>query len=220
MVSIKKRRFKVFPHLLVLIAIIVTLGAGGFIAFSNMQQADQPAAVPAPAKAHVDSTKKTPEQKLSYDVPGNRPKNLIIESLDITANILPMGILADGALDAPKSAWDVGWYNQSALPGSGQDALLIDGHVNDALNTPGVFYNIHTLAPDDTMQIERGDGTIYTYKVTQVEQKPIEQVDMAKMLRSVNPEVEGLNLITCGGEYDHERQTYQDRILVYAVRVS
>lgn len=172
------------------------------------------------ATANVSGTKKTEQQKKAYTVPASHPRELKIPKLGIDANILSMGILKDGSLDAPKTAWDVGWYDESALPGSGQNALLIDGHVNDALNTPGVFYHLGTLKTGDDMQIERGDNELFTYKVVQVDQKPIDQVDMAKMLRSAEPGKEGLNLITCGGDYDYKRETYKDRILVYAVRIS
>jgi LPXTG-site transpeptidase (sortase) family protein len=219
MKRIKKRRFGIRALVITIVATVV-LAAGGYAFYVKYQAEHQPPAKPVAAKASVDGTKKTPEQKLSYDVPGNHPKNLVIDSLGIGANVLPMGILADGALDAPKTAWDVGWYNQSALPGSGEGALLIDGHVNDALNTPGVFFDINSLKLGDSMKIERGDGTMYTYQVVQTDQKPIEQVDMAKMMRSITPGKEGLNLITCGGAYDSSRETYKDRILVYAVRIS
>lgn len=173
------------------------------------------------AKAETKKTEKIPKkQSLSYEVPANHPRKLIIQKLGVDANVAPMGILSNGALEAPKTAWQAGWYDESALPGSGQNALLIDGHVNDALNTPGIFYKINTLKAGDTMQIQRGDKQIFTYKVVKTDQKPIAQVDMAKMLQSVVPGKEGLNLITCGGQYDYSRETYNDRVLVYAVRIS
>ncbi|MDN5274511.1 MAG: Sortase family enzyme [Candidatus Saccharibacteria bacterium] len=201
------------------LVVAVILGSGGAFAYGSYINAHQPEP-PKLSKANVSGVKKTPKEKLSYDVPTNNPRNLIIDKLGISANVQPMGILQNGALEAPKTAWDVGWYKQSALPGSDENALLIDGHVNDALNSPGVFYHIDTLKAGDQMKIERGDRQMFTYKVVKVDQKPLEQVDMAGMLKSISSGKEGLNLITCGGVYDYKRQTYNDRILVYSERIS
>lgn len=162
---------------------------------------------------------KTAEQKNNYTVPPSHPRELIIDKLGIDTNIVPVATTKNNALDAPKTAWDVGWYDQSALPGASTGALLIDGHVNDALHTPGIFFSLHTLRANDEIKIERGDKQLFTYKVVSVEQIPLAQVDMNKLLGSITPEKEGLNIITCGGTYNKERKTYDDRVLVYAERM-
>jgi LPXTG-site transpeptidase (sortase) family protein len=175
---------------------------------------------PSVSKAEVDGTQKTPQQKAAYSVPPERPRQLIIDSLGVNANILPMGALKSGALDAPKTAWDVGWYSASALPGSGYGALLIDGHVNDSIDRPGVFAAIGTLKNGDVLKIQRGDGVEFSYSTKLVEQKPINQVDMNKLLRPITEGKEGVNLITCGGTYNKQLKTYDDRILVYSERIN
>lgn len=220
MSKIKRQpRLKRYSIITGAILLFVAGMAGGYGFYANGNKAKE-AAQPKLAKANVSSIKKTPKEKLRYDVPTNHPRNLIIDKLGVEANVQPMGILENGSLEAPKTAWDVGWYKQSALPGSDENALLIDGHVNDALNSPGVFYHIDTLKAGDQMQIERGDRQIFTYRVVKVDQLPLEKVDMAGMLKSITNGKEGLNLITCGGVYDYKRQTYNDRILVYSERVS
>lgn len=171
----------------------------------------------APVASGVQSAKTPAEQ---YTVPADHPKQLTIDKLGINANIISLGTLKDGSLDAPKTAWDVGWYKDSTLPGSGYGALLIDGHVNDALNSPGVFYKLDTLVAGDTLKITRGDGQQFTYSAVEVDQTPTAQVDMSKMQRPITPGTEGLNLITCGGVYNYKLKTYTDRILVYATRTS
>lgn len=220
---LKTKRFSRRSRVVLTLIIVTVAAAGSFLVgthFYSKPGAQPHGTPPKLAKAGVDGTKKSEKEKLNYDVPANRPWQLAIDKLGIDANILPMGILDDGSLEAPKGAWDVGWYDQSALPGSGENALLIDGHVNDALGTPGIFYKIHSLQRGDIIKIQRGDKRTFSYEVVKVEQKPIENVDMAKMLRSSETGKEGVNLITCGGEYDNGRQTYKDRILVYAVRTT
>lgn len=174
---------------------------------------------PAQVNAQSSAPQKTPDQKQAYTVPPLHPRELIIKKLKIDANILPMDT-TNGVLNAPVTAWDVGWYNQSTLPGTGHGALLIDGHVNDALNSPGVFYDINMLNPGDEIDVERGDGKRFAYYVTSVEQVPLAKVDMSKTLVSSVPGQEGVNLITCGGVYNYSQKTYSDRVIVFAAQRS
>jgi LPXTG-site transpeptidase (sortase) family protein len=215
MPSKNKKRTFITKTLLVLLGACL-VGAGSFLLYSSL--ATKKAAVQAPssvAKASVE--KKTPQQKAAYTVPASHPRKLIIKKLGIDAIVIPVGA-PDGTMAAPTSAWDTGWYNQSTLPGAGHGALLIDGHVNDALNSPGIFYHLGSLASGDTIELERGDGQKFTYTVAKVDNVPLKDVDMSKMLRSVQEGKEGLNLITCGGFYDEQKKTYDHRVLVFAVR--
>lgn len=160
----------------------------------------------------------TAELKASHSVPPHNPKHLLIPKLNITTNIYPVGITKEKAIDAPKTAWSVGWYQDGTLPGSSSGAALIDGHVNDAFNTPGVFYKLSELTVSDEVTIIRGDDSRLNYTVINVVQEPLKNIDMNKVLRSADPNKEGLNLITCGGRYDKATQSYTDRVIVYTVR--
>lgn len=162
----------------------------------------------------------TAEAKASHKVPPQNPKYLIIPKLNINTNVYAVGITTQGAIDAPKTAWDVGWYQDGTLPGSGSGAALVDGHVNDAFNTPGVFSELSTLNAGDDVMIVRGDDSKLAYKVVSTLRQPLGNIDMNKVLRSVDPGKEGLNLITCGGQYDKKTGTYSDRIVVFTVRTS
>lgn len=200
-----------------LLLIITGLYGIYYFSLSKAPQAT-PLKQPAFTQSSVLPTQPTDQQRQAYQVPPDQPRQLIIDTLHINANILPMHTLKSGELETPKTAWEVGWYAQSALPGSTKGALLIDGHVNDALNQPGVFFHLGQLQPNDTLQIQRGDSQMFTYQVKKVEQVPTAQVDMSKLLVS-HGDKEGLNLITCGGTYDKARQTYSDRVIVYAARL-
>jgi sortase (surface protein transpeptidase) len=163
----------------------------------------------------AQSVSVTTEQKHAYSVPASHPKYLKIDRLGVDTRVISVGVTHDGALDAPKTAWDAGWYENSATPGSA-GAMLIDGHVNDNRNTLGVFGKLKDIAYGDEMSIERGDGQIFHYKVIKREQVPAGEVDMSQMLRPVSAGKAGLNLITCGGIYDARKGSYDDRILVFS----
>jgi LPXTG-site transpeptidase (sortase) family protein len=192
------------------------VGAGSFFLYSTLTT--KKVIIQAPSSvAKASAKKKTAQEKLAYTVPASHPRELIIKKLRVDANVIAMGA-PGGTLGAPGSAWDVGWYNKSALPGTGDGALLIDGHVNDALGSPGIFYDLTSLVKGDEIDLERGDGQKFTYLVTKVQDVPLEQVDMSALLASAQKGKEGLNLITCGGTYDYQMKTYDHRILVFAVR--
>ena len=151
-----------------------------------------------------------------------KPRYLSIPRLGIvSARVVELGTIgADNQLDDPINIHDAGWYRESALPGAPFDvsyAGLYDGH-NTGINQPGIFYNLAQLAEGDIITIERGDGALFNYTVREVETPPLEAVDMAKLQRSFDPAVEGLNIISCGGDWDATRQTYSHRVTVRATR--
>jgi LPXTG-site transpeptidase (sortase) family protein len=215
MSSRNKKRNWVTTLLLAILGLCL-VGAGSFFLYTALTT--KKVSIQAPSSvARASTKKKTAQEKKAYAVPPSHPRELTIPKLGVDANILAVGA-PKGTLGAPGSAWDVGWYDKSALPGTGSRALLIDGHVNDALNSPGIFYNLAKLTSGDEIGIERGDGEWFTYSVIKVQDIPLQDVDMSAMLTSVQEGKEGLNLITCGGNYDYQKKTYDHRILVFAVR--
>ncbi len=187
---------------------------GGWSIYQATRPTGKADEVKQASKAAGEPTRRTEEEKAAYSVPADHPRQLIIPSLAIDANILPMGI-KDGAVDAPTSAWDAGWYNKSALPESGFGSMVIDGHVNDTLDGPGIFYSISRMAAGDVITIEKGDLQKLAYRVTSVIQLPVDEVNITELIRSPTG---GLHLITCGGQYDDKKKTYDDRVIVTAVR--
>lgn len=192
------------------------VAAGSYFLYMSLA-ANKPVIQAPSAVAQASVKKRTPQQVAAYTVPPMHPRLLTISKLGVSAAILPVGA-ANNVLSAPASAWDVGWYDKSALPGSGAGTLLLDGHVNNALDSPGVFYNLANLARGDEIDIERGDGQKFTYEVRSVQDIPIDKVDMTKALESSEPGKQGLTLITCGGLYDYRKKTFDHRVLVFGVR--
>jgi LPXTG-site transpeptidase (sortase) family protein len=212
----KKPKSIVIGRIVIVVIGIGLVCSGGYLLYTALQP-KQPILQAPLAVVKASTEKKTAPEKARYSVPPSNPRELVIPKLNIDANILPENT-TKGVLNSPSSAWDVGWYAKSGLPGAGYGAMLIDGHVNDALGSPGIFYSLTALNTGDALQIERGDGRVFSYSVTLVQDIPLSQVDMSKMLVSADSSKEGLNLITCGGTYDYTKDTYDHRILVFAVR--
>ncbi|MDR0397677.1 MAG: class F sortase [Candidatus Nomurabacteria bacterium] len=172
------------------------------------------------SQQEIDETVPTEQEVVEYVVPAEKPRYLSVTSLGITnARVREIGIDENGKLGAPTNIFDVAWYRGSALPGSGSGALLIDGH-NGGPTLDGVFKKLNQLSEGAIITIERGDGARFSYRVAEKHIMTVAETDayMAVMLTSISASKEGLNLITCTGNWVQAQQTYDQRVVIRAVR--
>lgn len=170
------------------------------------------------ADSDLDETEPTEAQVAEYTVAPDRPRYLTIEKLGVKkSRILPMGVNTQGELDTPNNIFDVGWYEGSGKPGQG-GTMIIDGH-NGGPHVYGVFKNLPDLAEGDIIQVERGDGAIFKYKV--LENKAVSLAESNKYMGTAarSPEVgkESVTLISCTGEWSQAQGTYLSRQFTRAV---
>ena len=172
----------------------------------------------------VDERPVTVQAKQEWTVPASHPRYISIPKLGIeNARIVQLGIIKKtGQLDAPVSIHDAGWYNGSALPGKG-GTMLMDGH-NGGPNFGGIFEKLRELKNGDEIIIERGDGKKLTYVVKDNRDMNVNDINdpsnkwgMATMTNSIEAGKEGLNIITCVGQWDERSQTFNERTMLRAV---
>lgn len=164
-----------------------------------------------------DETPPTISDYSAYRVAPDAPKYIRITSIGVDARIKGLGIKKDNELAAPKNIFDVGWYDQSSKPGQA-GAILLDGHVSGPTQN-GVFYNLKKLTPGAVIEVERGDGQKFQYKVVKSQKYDSDNVDMAAALTPVIPGSNGLNLITCAGKFNAEANNYDQRLIVFTVQI-
>lgn len=152
----------------------------------------------------------------SYNVAPDLPRFFKIEKINVDARVLRLGVGLDNILKAPANIYDVGWYDGSAKPGEA-GTVVLDGHVSGPTKR-GVFYNIGNLKPGDKVQLERGDGRVFTYTVTGSQTYDSDKVDMPKVLTSSVPGKPALNFMTCTGRFDVRKNSFEQRIVVFAVQ--
>lgn len=175
-------------------------------------------AIAATATEELIEEEPTEEEVDAYAVEENKPRYLTVEKLGINkARILPMGVNTVGELATPNNVYDVGWYDASGLPGRG-GTMIIDGH-NGGPHVVGVFKNLPELVEDDIIEVERGDGEIFRYRVVDSKAVALADADayMAVAAQSPEPGRESVTLISCTGEWSDQRQTYLSRQFVRAV---
>lgn len=231
--KVKHSKKKTRQVILVLLSVcwLGLIGYTGFYIYANfIQTKDMSSNTNEAVASHeVDETEVTQEKKDDYQVPNpSFPRYLSIPSLKISnARVVQIGTIRNtGQLDSPKSIYDAGWYMKSSLPGTGKGAVLIDGH-NGGPTKGGIFENLGNLSKGSEIVIERGDGQRITYQVIDNREMSVEDINnennplgMKTMLNSMDPKKEGLNMITCVGDWDYTKNTFNKRVMLRAVRKS
>ena len=168
----------------------------------------------------LDEEKPAESEVKEYTVAPDRPRYLTVKKLGIVnARVLAMGVNAEGELDTPRNIFDVGWYEGSGKPGQG-GTLVIDGH-NGGPHIHGVFKDLPSLVAGDIIEIERGDGLVFEYKVVENVAVLLSESNdyMATAMKSPENGKESITLISCTGEWSQAQQTYLSRQFTRAVLV-
>ena len=206
---------------------LILLLAGALYAYFGIRwySTGELSPLPMPVSAadnSIDETPVTDKQVAAHKVQPEQPRYLEIPKLGISqARVTQVGVTKNNMLDVPGTLDDAGWYAKSATPGSGVGAVLIDGH-NGGVSRNGVFAGLDKLKKGDQISIERGDGERFTYEVHDVRDMPLQWVNeagMKEMMYSVEPDKEGLSLITCSGKWIPKDKVFDRRVLVRATIV-
>lgn len=217
----KKPRIAFGQKLLMAMASMVFIAGMAVAALgfkTNKHVEAQAAAVTQKAEEEaISEDKPTESQVRSYQVDPSLPRVVRISKLGVYARIQRQGVDKTGALKAPGNVHNAGWYENSSKPGEG-GAMLLDGHVAGPTQR-GVFYNIKNLKAGDAIEVERGDGQKFTYKVVKSVVSDVKNTDMTAALLPVSEGKAGLNLMTCTGPYDSKSGEYTQRITVFAEQV-
>lgn len=221
---IEQRSQSHFGLWLGILLVVIFVGACGWYGYRYYTTGQQPPVPVALAKANpeVDETDVTTQQVDSYQVAPNQPRYITIPSLGVDkARVRSVGVKPNGELGTPQSIYDAGWYTKSATPGSGSSALLIDGH-NGGPTKDGIFKKLSDMKEGDQITIERGDGQKFTYEVKENKTITLDDLNaggMKRMSESVSDTSEGLNIISCTGNWIPAQQTYDKRSTIRAVAV-
>lgn len=160
----------------------------------------------------------TTTEVAEYTVAADKPRYFSIPSLSLrNARVVEIGLKSNGELATPYNIYDVGWYNASALPGSDK-VVVMDGH--SGTNGLGVFGKLPHIEIGAEIQIEMGDGRLFTYRVAETAVKAIgtEANDyMTTIFTSLAPGKGTLSLITCTGDYLLTQKTYSHRFFLRAI---
>ena len=166
-----------------------------------------------------ESTHTPPATSEPLPTPSNAPIiGLVIPKYGIDAPIQVKGVDANNVMISPDGPTNVAWYDFSAKPGHGGNAVF-SGHVDYIDYGPAVFWNLKDLVAGDIVEVRLEDGTVYTYSVDSlrvVSANPTQE----ELVDIVGPTTEDvITMITCGGTFSQETNQYDQRTVVRARRV-
>lgn len=168
-----------------------------------------------PDPTHAQSDLPAPVSAVSHEP--STPKKVEIDGQSAVTQSVATD--ASGALLPPTDIAQLGWWVDSALPGSGKGTIVIAGHVDDVDQGTGYAARFTELEPGKTVTVDTADGQHLQYRVTRVvdaqkEGKGADGVPFDELNRLDGPET--LALVTCGGPFVGPPLGYRDNIVVFA----
>ena len=143
---------------------------------------------------------------------GIEPQRLSLPSLGVEAEVVPVGLEADGGMEVPDDVTQVGWYSPGVEVGAAGTAVLA-GHVDSRVQGPGALFDLRRLEPGDPVTVG-GEGQTTEWRVTGRTRYAKDELPLDEIFRwDGEPR---LVLITCGGDFVAEDGHYRDNVVVYA----
>jgi LPXTG-site transpeptidase (sortase) family protein len=124
---------------------------------------------------------------------------MVIDKLGVNAPVQTYGLDTNAVPEVPvgaNAADIVAWYNFSAQPGTGSNAVFA-GHVT--WFGPGVFYALTSLANGDQIKLVGQDGIELVYQVSDVFQVDANDRDSLSVMSATEDDV--ITIITCDGDF-------------------
>ena len=137
---------------------------------------------------------------------------LRIPALGVSVAVGALGLNLDGTVQVPTTSQQTGWFRLGPTPGQLGSAVIL-GHV-DSYQGPGVFFNLRTLAAGDQVDVQLADGTTAQFTVNTVGSYSKRQFPSQRVYGSHGSSA--LQLVTCGGAFDHQTGSYLSNIVVYS----
>ncbi|HEY0220935.1 MAG TPA: class F sortase, partial [Candidatus Paceibacterota bacterium] len=128
------------------------------------------------------------------------------------AEVEEVGITFKGNMSTPKNIGNTGWYKYGTVPGE-LGSSVIDGHVDNGFNLPGVFANLKNLNIGDDVYVKTSENENLHFVVVDKKIYPYKEVPLEEVFNK--NDAPRLNLITCEGDWIDAEQTDENRLVVY-----
>ncbi len=142
---------------------------------------------------------------------------LVIPEAEIDAPVVVKGVDASGVMQSPDNAYDTAWYDFSAKPGFGGNAVF-SGHVDYVRVGKAVFWNLKDLEQGDVIEVQLQDGATYRYAVSSKIQYDAATAPVDQIVGATPDDV--VTLITCSGTFNSSTRQYDKRLIIRADRVA
>jgi LPXTG-site transpeptidase (sortase) family protein len=141
------------------------------------------------------------------------PTRLRVPSIGVDAQVESIGQKSDGSMGTPSSFERAAWYKLGSKPGEPGNAV-IDGHVNNALTSAGVFEHLPKVSIGDIVEVSDEAGHKITYRVREINEYAPNDAPLKSIFATSGPSQ--VVLITCDGEWDPSAHQFNKRLVVVA----
>jgi hypothetical protein len=187
---------------------VLALVTGAFVVFDTTS-----AHVPAVDVLSIAPTPSVASLPTFPSIPKSRPIALSIPSLGVTTSVGVLGLQADGQVQVPTTTRVAGWYRYGVTPGQVGSAVIL-GHVDSYLG-PGVFLNLKSVKAGQYLNVTLADDTHARFLVTEVVQY-LKTSFPDRFVYGAHGASRSLQLVTCGGVFDHATGHYLSNVVVYS----
>jgi sortase (surface protein transpeptidase) len=142
----------------------------------------------------------------------SKPVRLSIPALGIDTAVGKLGLQPDHQVMVPTSAHVVDWYEDGPTPGQIGSAVIL-GHV-DSFRGPGTFFYLKNLKAGNAITVTLADGVVARFAVVRVVQ--YSKTAFPDRLVFGSHGTQSLQLVTCGGTFDHATGHYESNIVVFS----
>ena len=183
---------------------IVLLGLG-------LRGGDRALPGPVPSTSAVHGTVDTLPTAAPLSTVHSVPVQLRIPAIGMSVSLITLGENPDGTVQVPDNDRQPGWFRLGPTPGEVGSAVIL-GHVDNTTG-PGIFFDLRTLVAGDPVFVDRADGGTVEFVVNTVASYPHSDFPAQRVYGSHGSSA--LQLVTCGGIFDHATGGYLSNIVVY-----
>jgi hypothetical protein len=178
----------------------------------GLRGSDHALAGPAPSPAAVRAAVPGATVPQALAAARSVPVHLAIPAIGIAVSLGSLGLNPDGTVQVPDNTVQPGWFRLGPTPGQIGSAVIL-GHVDSYLGV-GVFFQLRTLAAGDQIDVGLADGVTAQFTVNSVAEYSKTDFPAQRVYGSHGSSA--LQLVTCGGVFDHQTGSYLSNIVVYS----
>ena len=160
-----------------------------------------------------DAIKNPVNISIARQIESGLPIRINIPQINVDSFVEHVGLTTLGAMDVPKDAKDVAWFDLGTRPGE-IGSSVIDGHYGWKNNIPVVFDNLSKLKKGNKIYIKDDEGFTSTFIVQKI--KIYSQNEETSDIFGSNDGKAHLNLITCDGVWNASKKAYSNRLVVFS----
>lgn len=142
------------------------------------------------------------------------PASMSVAGLGVDAEVVGVGVSADGAMEIPRDGGTIGWYRWGPEPGADAGNAVLSGHVSTRADGPGALAPLAEVEVGERIDVRSAGGTTHAYHVVNVETITKSVLPVERIF--ARDGAHRLVVITCGGPFQPGLGSLRDNVVVVA----